>query len=145
MAKVDYYFTIQDDVSYYRRFNRYEKVWTTISVLSLFCGGAGLLILFLAFLFQRTVTISPIGNSKMKFRIPRKIWADYRSGHDISFWEQYGKHHVAPKDNDEVNVKRMYGEQPVDVTSEIAKYKKLLDDGAITQEEFDEKKAKLLH
>jgi membrane protease subunit (stomatin/prohibitin family) len=32
----------------------------------------------------------------------------------------------------------------VDPTEELAKYKKLLDSGAITQEEYDKKKAELL-
>lgn len=145
MAKRDLWFQIQDDVSYHRRMNKYEIIWTIIGVFFTPFWLLGLIVIWLALLFEKNVTISPIGNDAIKFVVDKNRWTDYRRQHNLPAYQQYGKHHVAPKDVDEINARRLYGQQPGDYAAELAKYKKLLDDGAITQEEFDEQKAKLLH
>lgn len=69
-----------------------------------------------------------------KYWVKKEDWIKYRHSHHISIFTEY-RHAKYISDTPE----SLIGE-----ADQIAEYKKLLDDGVITKEEFDAKKKQIL-
>lgn len=111
---------IRNDVSYHRVYDRMEII--VILVCAAICAflsvGVGLAILIVFWLCKQNIRISPIGEDKMYFTVPKKEWTEYRHSHNIPWWQQYAKKHVAKYDIDKINNQRILDAKKISAEKE---------------------------
>lgn len=99
---------LQNDVSYYRVNTPYEWIIIGVSVVvCLFNIVFGLLLFIILWSLNTKVRVSPIGNSSIYIEVAKKTWSEYRKEHNLPAWKQYMKNHVAEKDVDTINQKKI--------------------------------------
>lgn len=83
---------LEEGVIYYRRWTKFEKVFSVVGVLILFTG-IGIIsdvILLAMYLYcMDKVDVSPVGQPKRRLLIRKDEWDHYRYVHKIGRWHQY--------------------------------------------------------
>lgn len=84
--------SLEDGVIYYRRWTKFEKVFSVVGVLILFTGigivsDAILLAMYLYCVDK--VDVSPVGQPQKRLLIKKDEWDQYRYNHGIDYWHQH--------------------------------------------------------
>lgn len=130
---------LDPNVSYRRRYSTAEIVCIILGTISLW-AVIGLIFFGIAIYLQfagNTIVVSEISNPT-KITVDKFEWDQYRQEHGITYTQQYRRYKRHLINNN------VLPSEDTDVAEQLVKYKKLLDDGAITQDEFDTKKSQLL-
>lgn len=84
--------SLQDGVIYYRRWTKFEKVFSVVGILLLFTG-VGIIsdtILLAMYLYcMDKVDVSPVGEPGKRLLIKKHEWDHYRHVHGIDYWHQH--------------------------------------------------------
>lgn len=133
---------LDPNVSYKRQTTALE-IWTIIvGVLTLSAFGFGIFFLIAAMIIQFTtdnIKVKDLKTGVSKFAT-RFEWNQYCKEHGINYWHEYRNEEKKLVEQHNV-VSAVSNNETID---DLAKYKKLLDDGAINQDEFDKKKKEIL-
>lgn len=131
-------YSIDDSKSYFRRYTSTDIVFIGLMVLFGLTVFGLLISLLIALVYPRiprTICISEYHKSDQKIWVSKDVWDLYRETHDVSAFNEYRE------------MKRSIPQKHMQLGSadELAGYKKLLDSGVITQEEYDAKKKSILN
>lgn len=124
--------------SYYRRWTTSDIIVTIIAVLlvgTLYGTFLALILFFVYPLFLSKFLVSDIDNKDEKIWVRKNDWKEYRLSHGIGYFTQYRPNRVVTSEQSHA---------PQGNADELKKFKKLLDEGTITQEEFNAKKKQIL-
>ena len=133
-----YNFKIDDSESYFRRYTTTDYVMIGLMILLTITGFGFIFALAIAFIYPRMtsqICISEYSHPDKKMWISKTDWDDYRTSNDVSLFQEYrrAKRFIPEK------------ETSIGVADELAKYKKLLDNEIITDDEYNAKKKQLLN
>lgn len=104
-------FGMHDDVSYYRRYTKYETktfyIVIAVAVISWLDPIVWFPVWWLLWTFERKVVISPTDDDGLMMKVRKKLWKSYRKQHNLSFWKQFSREKVAEKTVDEKSKKAL--------------------------------------
>lgn len=83
---------LEDGVVYYRRWTKFEKVFSVVGVLILFTGigiVSDAILLAMYFYCMDKVDVSPVGEPDKRLLIKKHEWDHYRHVHGIDYWHQH--------------------------------------------------------
>lgn len=77
---------------YYRRWTKFEKVFSIVGILILFTGigivSDAIVIAMYLYCIDK-VDVSPVGEPKKRLLIKKTEWDRYRRSHGIDYWHQH--------------------------------------------------------
>lgn len=132
---------IDDLKSYYRRYSTFDYVMLAIIFILILTGFGVIIGLPLAFFYPRMVsqiTVSDYDNKSKKILVSKQEWDAYRDCHNFNVFNEYRR-------TKRIFYKNTNNQLPTNVADDLIDYKKLLDSGAITKEEYDAKKKQILN
>lgn len=83
---------LQSGVVYYRRWTKFEKIFSVVGVLLLFTGVgivSDVILLAMYLYCVDKVDVSPIGKPDQRLLIKKNEWDHYRHVHGIDYWHQH--------------------------------------------------------
>ncbi|WP_367342384.1 hypothetical protein [Limosilactobacillus sp.] len=84
--------TMKDGVVYYRRWTKFEKVFSIVGVLLLFTGVgivSDVILLAMYLYCIDKVDVSPVGMPDERLLVKKADWDHYRRVHGIDYWHQH--------------------------------------------------------
>ncbi|MCH3922336.1 hypothetical protein [Limosilactobacillus sp.] len=77
---------------YYRRWTKFEKVFSVVGLLILFTGVgivSDIIVVGMYLYCIDKVDVSPVGEPKKRLLIKKSEWDHYRREHGIDYWHQH--------------------------------------------------------
>lgn len=131
---------LENSKSYYRRYQAIDYIMTIIIAFLVFTGFGIIIAVPLAIFYPRMISsfpVSDMNDRKTKLMVSKSQWDKYRASHSMNVFNEWRPTKRLFYSNDNCD-------SSIGTADQIMNYKKLLDDGAITQEEFDAKKKQIL-
>ncbi|APX71918.1 SHOCT domain-containing protein [Companilactobacillus allii] len=130
--------------SYYRRWSTADYViiiLVALGIVSVFGIPVSIILYAIYRMVESKVYVSDIDNRGDKFWVRKIDWKNYRDTHGKNVFNEYRPQRVvtSQQENEAANANQNNN------IDQLSKLKELLDQGVLTQEEFDAKKKELLN